>query len=97
MKLRPYIRELFIYFTLLLLFQAYRNAHQVVLDVLKTKGINEITIQPEFPNDQSEQDPEDGLKTLIQTCNITCRESCCIRQRCCSFKEKLFEMDSQSI
>ena len=74
-------------------FDAYHKANHIILDILKSKGINKITIQPEFPN-QSEQDPEDGLKTLIQTCYINCREpSKCKSQRCCSYKEKA-ELDS---
>ena len=32
---------------------------------MKSKGITEITIQPEFPK-QNEEDLEDGLKNLIQ-------------------------------
>ena len=68
-------------------FEAYHNVHHIVLEVLKSKGINDITIQPEFPS-ESAQDTEDGLKTQIQTCSINCRESSkCISQKCCSYKE----------
>ena len=46
-------------------FQAYEESHKDVLELLKSKGITEITIQPEFPK-QNEEDLEDGLKNLIQ-------------------------------
>ena len=50
-------------------FQAYKLSNHLVLEVLRSTGINQITIQPEFPQcceEQNEEDPGDGLKTLIQ-------------------------------
>ena len=49
--------------------QAYKLSNHLVLDLLRSNGINQITIQPEFPqccDEQNEEDPGDGLKTLIQ-------------------------------
>ena len=43
-----------------------------------------MTIQPEFPDFQVQEDSGDGLKSLIPNCNLTCRPQSCSKQRCCS-------------
>ena len=43
-----------------------------------------MTIQPEFPEFQVQEDSGDGLKSLIPNCNLTCRPQSCTKQRCCS-------------
>jgi len=69
-------------------FEAYKLSNHLVLDLLRSNGINQITIQPEFPqccDEQNEEDPGDGLKTLIQpqACILQCKQTNCAAQRCC--------------
>ena len=69
-----------------LFFQAYNAIHLDLERYLRSHGINQVTIQPEFPGDIS--DDQMINSALKDCCYLNCHSDWCEARKCCDETQK---------
>ena len=83
---------------IIVIFQAYIKVNTLLNDFLTSRGVTQITVQPEFPRTVAIENEEDGFNSFEKTkesssqsqrcvttdeCNLPCADVWCEAQRCC--------------
>ena len=71
----------------IVIFQAYIKVNTLLNDFLTSRGVTQITVQPEFPRTVAIETEEDGFNSLEKTKESSSHSSWCVLIGSCQVKE----------